>query len=71
MLRLIATAPLFVTDANMKDTHYTLEIGTLLRVDTMHSRHGAIKATVYAGKYEGLRGNVPASFCEPDIMQVM
>ena len=69
MLTLIAEAPLFVTKQNYQDDDYTLEIGTIIR-PMGQPKFGAQKVEVMAGKFEGLRGNIPASFCAGDIMVV-
>lgn len=49
---------------------FTLEPGTLIRPMTDHITNGAYRVEVYAGKYEGLRGNIPGVFCAPDIMEL-
>ena len=70
MLTLVAEAPLFVTrQSSYGDDDYTLEIGTIIR-PMGQPKFGAQKVEVMVGKFEGLRGNIPASFCVGDIMVV-
>jgi hypothetical protein len=71
MLRLLIEVPLFVATRDGKQTDYRLETGTHIRLLNNFPKWGAVEAEVIVGKYQGLKGNIPASFYATDTMQVV
>lgn len=70
MIVLLKETPLFYV-AGGKQRSHTLEVGSRLLLTDKHSKRGAYGAHVVQGKYEGMNGNIPASFCATDVMQVI